>query len=147
MTIELSDEDDSVDCTFINQLEEAGPPNSVVLTASTTTPACGLPIVVIATVKDQGGNLLEDVTVIFAAPLGTFTIQVGTTSSGKIVTLYTTPNTGSAPITIYRHDGRRRWHASDSAELRRGHADRDGNRRDVATEYPAAAEYPAAEHR
>ena len=100
VTIELSDEDDFVDCTFINQLEETGSPNSVVLTASTTTPACGLPIVVIATVKDQGGNLLEDVTVIFTAPLGTFTIQVGTTSSGKLVTLYTPPNTGSAPITI-----------------------------------------------
>ena len=38
VTIELSDEDQSVDCTFINQLEEAGSPNSVVLTASTTTP-------------------------------------------------------------------------------------------------------------
>ncbi len=84
VTIELSDADESVDCTFINQLEETGSPNSVELIASTTTPACGLPIVVIATVKDQGGNLLEDVTVIFTAPLGTFTTQVGTTSSGKL---------------------------------------------------------------
>ena len=100
VTIELSDENDSVDCTFINQLEETGSPNSVVLTASTTTPACGLPIVVLATVKDQGGNLLEDVTVIFTAPRGTFTTQAGTTSSGKIATLYTPPNTGSAPIII-----------------------------------------------
>ena len=100
VTIELSDEDDSVDCTFINQLEETGSPNSVELIASTTTPACGLPIVVIATVKDQGGNLLEDVTVIFTAPLGTFTTQVGTTSSGKLVTVYTPPNTGSDLITI-----------------------------------------------
>ena len=54
VTIELRDEDDFVDCTFINQLEETGSPNSVELTASTTTPACGLPIVVIAAVKDQG---------------------------------------------------------------------------------------------
>ena len=100
VTIELSDEDDSVDCTFINQLEETGSPNSVVLTASTTTPDCDLPILVIATVKDQGDNLLEDVTVIFTAPRGTFTIQVGTTSSGKFVTLYTPPNTGSDLIII-----------------------------------------------
>ena len=100
VTIELSDEDDFVDCTFINQLEETGSPNSVELIASTTTPACGLPIVVIATVKDQGGNLLEDVTVSFTAPLGTFTTQVGTTSSGKLVTLYTPPNTGSDLIII-----------------------------------------------
>ena len=100
VTIELSDEDQSVDCTFINQLEETGSPNSVVLIASTTTPACGLPIVVIATVKDQGGNLLEGVTVIFTAPLGTFTTQVGTTSSGKLATVYTPPNTGSDLITI-----------------------------------------------
>ena len=84
VTIELSEEDESVDCTFINQLEETGSPNSVELIASTTTPACGLPIVVVATVKDQGGNLLEDVTVSFTAPLGTFTAQVGTTSSGKL---------------------------------------------------------------
>ena len=100
VTIELSDEDASVDCTFINQLEETGSPNSVVLTATTTTPACGLPIVVVATVKDQGGNLLEDVTAIFTAPRGTFTTQAGTTLSGKIATLYTPPNTGSAPIII-----------------------------------------------
>ena len=63
VTIELSEADQSVDCTFINQLEETGSPNSVELIASTTTPTCGLPIVVVATVKDQGGNLLEDVTV------------------------------------------------------------------------------------
>ncbi len=100
VTIELSDDNDSVDCTFINQLEETSSPNSVVLTTSATTQACGLRIVVIATVKDRGGNLLEDVTVIFAALRGTFTTQVGTTSSGRLVTVYTLPNTGSAPITI-----------------------------------------------
>ena len=105
VTIELSDEDDSVDCTFINQLEETGSPNSVVLTASTPIRACDSTILVIATVKDQGGNLLEDVTVIFTAPRGTFTIQVGTTSSGKLVTVYTLPNTGSAPITITARAG------------------------------------------
>ena len=101
VTIELSDEDDSVDCTFINQLGEAGPPNSVVLIASTTTPACGLPIVVLATVKDQGGNLLEGVSVIFTATRGTFTVQAGTTiSSGRLTTLYRPPNTGSDLIII-----------------------------------------------
>ena len=100
MTIELSDDNDSVDCTFINQLEETGSPNSVVLTASATTQACGLRIVVIATVKDRGGNLLEGVSVIFTATRGTFTTQVGTTSSGRLVTVYTLPNTGSALITI-----------------------------------------------
>ncbi len=101
VTIELSDDNDSVDCTFINQLEEAGPPNSVVLTASTTTPACGLPIVVLATVKDQGGNLLEGVSVIFTATRGTFTVQAGTTiSNGRLTTLYRPPNTGSDLIII-----------------------------------------------
>ncbi len=101
VTIELSDEDDFVDCTFINQLEEAGSPNSVVLTASNTTPACGLPIVVLATVKDQGGNLLEGVAVIFTATRGTFAILAGTTTSGGgFTTLYTPPNTGSDLIII-----------------------------------------------
>ena len=101
VTIELSDDNDSVDCTFINQLEETGSPNSVVLTASTTTPACGLPIVVLATVKDQGGNLLEGVSVIFTATRGTFTIQIGTTlSGGRFTALYTPPNTGSDLIII-----------------------------------------------
>ncbi len=101
VTIELSDEDDSVDCTFINQLEEAGSPNSVVLTTSNTTPACGLPMVVLATVEDQRGNLLEGVAVIFTATRGTFTIQAGTTiSGGGFTTLYTPPNTGSGLIII-----------------------------------------------
>ncbi len=101
VTIELSDDNDFVDCTFINQLEEAGSPNSVVLTASTTTPACGLPIVVLATVKDQGGNLLEGVSVIFTATRGTFTVQAGTTiRGGRLTTLYRPPNTGSDLIII-----------------------------------------------
>ena len=100
VTIEISHEDDSVDCTFINQLEEAGSPSSVALTASSTTPACGLPIVVLATVRDQGGNQLEDVTVIFTAPRGVFSIQAGTTISGVLSTLYTPPNTGRDLITI-----------------------------------------------
>ncbi len=101
VTIELSDEDDSVDCTFINQLEEAGSPNSVVLTTSNTTPTCGLPIVVLATVEDQRGNLLEGVAVIFTATRGTFTIQAGTTiRGGRFSTLYTPPNSGSGLIVI-----------------------------------------------
>ncbi len=148
VTIELSDDNDFVDCTFINQLEEAGSPNSVVLTASTTTPACGLPIVVLATVKDQGGNLLEGVSVIFTATRGTFTIQIGTTTSDRQVHgLVHATEYRQRSDHYYRHDGRPRGHASDSAELRRGHADRDVNHPDVAAEYPAAADYPAAEHR
>ncbi len=101
VTIKLSDEDDSVYCTFINQLEAAGSPKSVVLNTSNTTPACGLPMVVLATVEDQGGNLLEGVAVIFTATRGTFTIQAGTTiSGGGFTTLYTPPNTGSGLIII-----------------------------------------------
>ena len=100
VAITLSDPGDSVDCTFVNELAEPGDPDSVTLAVSTTSPPCNLPVVVVATVKDENDNLLQDVLVTFTAPSGSFSIPSGETQSGVVSTLYTPPNTGTELITL-----------------------------------------------
>ena len=100
LEITLSDANDTVDCTFVNEISEPGDPASVALVVSTSIPPCGLPVVVVATVKDADDNLLQDILVTFTAPSGTFSIPSGVTSSGVLSTLYAPPNTGSDLITI-----------------------------------------------
>ena len=98
--ITLSDPGDTVDCTFVNKLTVPGDPDSVTLAVSTTAPPCNLPIVVVATVKDEAGALLVDVLVTFSAPSGAFSIPSGLTQTGVISTLYTPPNEGSELVTL-----------------------------------------------
>ena len=98
--ITLSDPGDTVDCIFVNKLTVPGDPDSVTLAVSTTAPPCNLPIVVVATVKDEAGALLVDVLVTFSAPSGAFSIPSGLTQTGVISTLYTPPNEGSELVTL-----------------------------------------------
>jgi hypothetical protein len=101
--VNLDDADQALDCTFYNVFAGTATPGtagSVTLTVSTNSPPCNLPVVVIATVRDDNQLLLSGVDVEFSAPKGTFTITSGQTAAGVLSTLYTGPSTGSEPIVL-----------------------------------------------